>query len=380
MRTVDDLAALHRQGLALAASVPGADLNRQYHADLSPLGWHIGHCACAECYWLREVVLGEPPPDDGLYALYFPENSVKARRAAALPPRDELLEWAARVHDDHRATFADPPRAARAHEWIRSGYLLDFLCQHYAQHLETMAYVLAQRALADGGGRAAGTTPAPRPPARDAVSLAAATYAIGADADDAYDNERPHHEVTLDTAQVARYPVTNAEFLAFLHDGGYRRRECWSDAGWYWRERHGIEAPALWRRDDAGRVHEITHAGPCALSGDSPVTGLSWWEAEAFARWAGARLPHEYEWEALARTGALAGVGRVWEWCANPLHPYPGFRAFPYDGYSMPWFDGNHYVLRGGSEATHDTVRRVTFRNFHEPDKRHVFAGLRLAW
>jgi iron(II)-dependent oxidoreductase len=212
------------------------------------------------------------------------------------------------------------------------------------------------------------------------VSLAAATYAIGADADDAYDNERPRHEVTLDTAQVARYPVTNAEFLAFLHDGGYRRRECWSDAGWYWRERHGIEAPGLWRRDDAGRVHEITHAGPRALSGDSPVTGLSWWEAEAFARWAGARLPHEYEWEALARTGALAGVGRVWEWCANPLHPYPGFRAFPYDGYSMPWFDGNHYVLRGGSEATHDTVRRVTFRNFHEPDKRHVFAGLRLAW
>lgn len=380
MQTVADLAALHEQGLDLAGSLPAADLNRQYHPDLSPLGWHIGHCACAETYWLRGVVLGEPQPDAGTRALFFPENCRKERRAGAMPPQDELLAWAARVHADNRATFAAPPRRARAHAWLQSGYLVDFLCQHYAQHLETMAYVLAQRALAataDGGTAA---EPAARAPGRRGVALAAGGYTIGTDAAEAYDNERPAHAVELGAAHLGRHPVTNAEFLAFVHDGGYSRHACWSTAGWRWRARHGIDAPAYWRRDDAGALHEVTPRGPGDLDGDAPVTGVSYWEAEAFARWAGARLPHEYEWEALARAGALFGLGQAWEWCADPLHPYPGFRAYPYEGYSMPWFDGNHCVLRGASTATRDAVRRLTFRNFHEPGKRHVFAGLRLAW
>lgn len=380
MQSVEDLAELHRRGLGLAAALPADDLSRQYHADLSPLGWHIGHCALAETYWLREVVLGEPRRDNALQTLFFPENCPKDRRAATLPPRDELLEWATRIHEDNRATFAEPPAHARRHDWMRSGYLLDFLCQHYAQHLETMAYVLAQRALTGAHGWTASAEPPARAPVRNAVPLAAGTYTIGSDAPAAYDNEQPSQRVPIGRACLAMHPVSNAEFLAFVEAGGYRRRECWSGDGWRWREHEGIDTPGLWRRDGAGCFYEITPLGPRDLRGDAPVTGMSYWEADAFARWAGARLPHEYEWEALARAGALAGLGWVWEWCANPLHPYPGFRAFPYDGYSTPWFDGNHYVLRGASASTHHAVRRATFRNFHEPGKRHLFAGLRLAW
>lgn len=380
MQTVDDLAALQDAGLSLAAAVPGDELGRQFHPDLSPLGWHIGHCALTERYWLREVVLGEDPGDEALQALYFPENCRKDFRAAALPTRDELLAWARGVHDDNRALLTELPSSARGHALVRDGYLTDFLAQHYAQHLETMAYVLAQRALADDSDWHAPAEPEPRFAAPEVVHLQAGTYAVGSDALQAYDNEQPGHRVRLEEAALAREPVTNAAFLAFVGDGGYRQPELWSSAGWRWREAAGVEMPVFWRRDPAGRCCEVTPWGPRALAPESPIAGLGYWEADAFARWAGARLPHEHEWEALALSGELRETGRVWEWCANALYPYPGFRPFPYDGYSMPWFDGNHFVLRGGSEHTRGAVRRTSFRNFYEPDKRHLFAGLRLAW
>lgn len=379
MQSVDDLAALHDEGLTRAGALPCDELRRQYHPDLSPIGWHIGHCALTESYWLREVVLGEPPADEALHALYFPENSHKERRAAALPPRDELLAWAERTHRDNRVLATELAERMPEHALLRDGYLLDFLAQHYAQHLETMAYVLAQRALSAPEQAAPASEPAPRSPAPEGVALAGGRFRLGSDALATYDNEQPTHEVALAPATLARDPVTNAEFLAFIGDGGYRRPELWSTAGWHWREAAGVEQPVFWR-GAAGQRYEVTPDGPRALEPDAPVAGLGYWEADAFARWAGARLPHEHEWEALAAEGALRGVGQAWEWCANALFPYPGFRAFPYEGYSMPWFDGSHFVLRGGSEHTHDAVRRVSFRNFYEPDKRHLFAGLRLAW
>lgn len=380
MQTLDDLAILQQQGLELAAALPATDVNRQFHPDLSPLGWHIGHCALTERYWLREMVLGERPGDDALQALYFPENSRKDQRAAALPARDELLAWAHGVHDDNRALLAELPQRAGEHSLVQDGYLLDFLAQHYAQHLETMAYILAQRALGCTQGWMAPGEPEPRQPAPEPVQIGGGEYAVGSDSLYAYDNERPSHWTTLHAATLARDPVSNAEFLAFIAEGGYRRPELWSSVGWHWRETAAIDLPVFWRRDRAGHCYEVAPEGPRALAAEAPVSGLGYWEAEAFARWAGARLPHEHEWEVLAQHGALRGTGQVWEWCANPLAPYPGFQPFPYDGYSMPWFDGNHFVLRGGSEHTRAAVRRATFRNFYEPDKRHLFAGLRLAW
>ncbi len=379
MQTVDDLASLHAEGLARASTLSCQELRRQYHPDLSPVGWHIGHCALTECYWLREVVLGEPPPDESLHALYFPEHSRKDRRAAALPPRDELLAWAERTHRDSRALATELAERMPDHALLRDGYLLDFLAQHYAQHLETMAYVLAQRARNADAPEAPTIEPAPRSPLFEGVTLAGGRFVVGSDALAAYDNEQPSHEVNLAPTTLARDPVSNAEFLAFVEDGGYRRPELWTTAGWEWREASAIELPAFWC-GEPGRRYERTAEGPRVLDADAPVAGLGFWEADAYARWAGARLPHEHEWEVLASNGALRGVGQAWEWCANALFPYPGFRAFPYDGYSMPWFDGNHFVLRGGSEYTRGAVRRVSFRNFYEPDKRHLFAGLRLAW
>lgn len=124
----------------------------------------------------------------------------------------------------------------------------------------------------------------------------------------------------------------------------------------------------------------MDETGTRDLAADDPVSGVNHHEASAFARWAGARLPHEYEWESAARRRLLERSGAVWEWCANVFHPYIGFAAFPYEGYSVPYFDGRHFTLRGGSRLTQAPIRRPTFRNYYTAEKRHICAGIRLVF
>ncbi|SDG32609.1 iron(II)-dependent oxidoreductase [Limimonas halophila] len=374
-----ELEGLHRATRRIAEALTPAEVARQYHPLLSPIGWHLGHCALVERYWLRELCLGEPS-DPGQHALYFPEFSAKDSRGQRVPERDALLTHVEREHAHHRALLADPPPALRDHPLMADSYLLHFLHQHHAQHLETIRFVLAQRAHREAPDPHAPATPAPAIPAPETAALPAGRVRVGWDDVRAYDNERPASEVDLAGGRIARHPVTNAEWLAFMADGGYRTNRWWSETGQAWREANAIAAPDAWRRAANGAWVEVTPDGVRPLDPDAPVMGVSWHEAAAFAAWADARLPHEHEWEAAARTGLLNGTGRVWEWCANALFPYPGFRAFPYEGYSVPWFDGRHMIARGGSAWTHDAVRRPSFRNFFEPEVRHAFTGLRLAW
>ncbi len=238
----------------------------------------------------------------------------------------------------------------------------------------------------------------------------------------AYDNERPRHSVDLPAFWIDRWPVTNAAFQAFIADGGYRRRDLWSPAGWAFRVRSRLAAPKFWHRDGAawlrnrfGWVEEVPPG--------EPVQHVCWYEADAFARWAGRRLPTEQEWEKAARwspergdarafpwgegapsedvvnlggrffrpapvgafpagaapCGAEQLVGDVWEWTASDFSPYPGFASFPYPEYSEVFFGPDYKVLRGGSWATHPSAVRTTFRNWDYPIRRQIFAGFRCA-
>ncbi|HEV2062743.1 MAG TPA: SUMF1/EgtB/PvdO family nonheme iron enzyme, partial [Solirubrobacteraceae bacterium] len=190
---------------------------------------------------------------------------------------------------------------------------------------------------------------------------------MGAGADGfAYDNERPRHRVEVAPYRIARTPVTNATWLTFAEGGGYERREWWSDEGWAWKE-----------------DYDITHCAS-AQEGhpDAPVCHVSWFEADAFARAHGLRLPTEAEWERAAapdHAAALEGLGRVWEWTAGEFTGYPGFVATPYREYSEVFFDRGYRVLRGWSRATHPRVASTTFRNWDLPERRQLFAGVRLA-
>lgn len=355
-------------------------LRTQYHPQLSPLGWHLGHTAWTEAYWLQAVAGGDQRRTAPLAALYNPAESPKDTRGARLPAAAILHDQARQLQADNDALLAAPPRQLATHPLLEDDYLLHFLVQHYSQHYETMQMVLAQRALQDAGTQGHAAPLQPAAPVTDAIAIEAGHYRVGGIEPTGYDNELPAQHVTLEPYRIATRPLSNANYLAFMQDGGYARRELWSTDGWQWLQQATPAAPDHWRSDDTGEWVGITPEGACTLAADDPVQGISWYEASACARWAGGRLPHEHEWEVARRMQHLQADGQAWEWCANTLFPYDGFRAFPYDGYSTPWFDGNHYCLRGGSRHTRPAIRRASFRNFYPPAVRHVFAGLRLAY
>jgi len=379
---IDELEQAQQYLHELTARVGPEHYRRQFHPDLSPAGWHLGHCAWTEDYWIGEQALGDTSHTRELADLYIPARAPKAGRGTRLPDWDTLLEWSAERQRHNRGRLLVLIEKPHSHPLLPDAYLPRFLLQHVAQHCETVCLLLRQmQACLDATVPADMVMPAARPLRRARVTLPAGRYRIGSDpGQGAYDNELPGHEVFLNAVELAAGPVSNAEYLAFMQAGGYADDTQWDPQGQDWRRGHGCEAPEHWRRNDAGHWYEITVAGPTPLPAEAPVEGLSLHEARAFARWAGARLPHEYEWEAAARLGLLQDQGRIWEWCANPLHPYPGFCAYPYAGYSSAWFDGRHFVLKGGGRHTLAAVRRPGFRNFYQADKRHIGAGLRLAW
>lgn len=354
-----------------------AECRKQHHPELSPLSWHLGHAFFVESHWLREVALER---DDGLAAwhdLYFPEHSPKGERGMRLPERDELLAWTREQEAINDACWAEAVTAD--HTLMRDDYLRRFLIQHYGQHLETMGLICRQARLLELTASDVPQLRESEAPASDTVDVPAWKGSIGADdADAIYDNEHPAHRQRVAGFRLAARPVNNAEWLAFIEDGGYRRPELWADAGCDWLTATGTEHPEHWRPHPDGGWYSADPEDP--LMPDTPVHGICAHEADAFARWAGARLPHEHEWESAARQGLLKNRGRVWEWCGNALYPYPGFRAFPYERYSTPWFDDEHRVLRGGSRLTAPELRRHSFRNFYPEGHRHILGGLRLVW
>lgn len=374
-----DLAQLQAGLLAFARRFDDADLRRQPDALLSPLGWHLRHCVFIECLWICEIVGGDDRLTRPLRTDCIPELAPKPTRGARLPPRDALLAWAETEMAANLRRLGRLPAGDTGNRLLDDGYLGDFLADHHAQHLETMAMVATALALARAPDR-------PRRPGLtangragpDFVTVDGGRIGIGTAHGFAFDNERPARTVDLDAFTIARRPVSNGDYARFIADGGYREPSYWSPAGWHWRRTAGISAPYHWRRAVDGGWVGVGIDGVETLAADEPVSGINRYEAGACARWAGAALPHEYQWEAARRAQAIADHGHAWEWCANDFHPYPGFRPFTYRAYSQSWFDHRHVVLRGASRHTHPRIARPGFRNYYSPHCRHIFAGLRL--
>jgi iron(II)-dependent oxidoreductase len=378
---IEELSQAQSLLLALAEDVDEATFRTQYHSDLSPLGWHLGHCVYTDCLWLHETLHGDDSVTAPIADFYTPPNTPKSERGRLLPPQTALLTWARELQHFNLHYLRNLPAGCRRHPLLEDDDILHFLIQHNSQHYETMVMVLTQKALAEE------QLPDPPPPplqaaavCGDSASIAAGHYRVGGKRPAACDNEMPAQRAELGPFDISRYPVSNAEYLGFIEDGGYRRDALWDAAGWSWREQRQIQHPDHWRLSRTHGWYATGMRGAYQLAADQPVSGISHYEARAFARWAKARLPHEYQWEVACRLAALEQTGRVWEWCGNTFHPYQGFQPFPYPEYSQPWFDGQHFSLRGGSLHTRPSVKRASFRNFFRADKRHVFAGLRLVF
>lgn len=381
--SVNMLHHTQEQGLALFNAAPKHSQHRQYHKDLSPLSWHLGHMAFIETYWIREIIQNDKRETAHLHDFYLPERSPKTERGKTLEAQTGLEHWARTLFAQNCQRLASLIEGHDPHPLLRDHYVLHFLIQHNAQHLETMRMVLQQQMLGEPHGHYKVAHPLKvRPSATPQIHLSGGLIHLGHNNNaEAFDNELPHHPVDLKAFKIAAKPVSNGEFLGFIEANGYQEKCYWSDRGWQWQHVFRANSPEHWYQNKEGAWYAVGLGGPKDIDTESAVMGINHFEAEAFAHYAKCRLPHEQEWEHAMVTNSdiAASTGESWEWCKNTFYPYPGYRPFPYERYSSTWFDDQHFSLRGGSHHTESMIKRASFRNFYSPDKRHIFAGLRLA-
>ncbi len=354
----DRLTAARRRTYELIEPLDDAQLNRVYSPILSPLAWDLGHIANFEELWLVQTIGEREPLHGELGRLYDAIENPRRERGELPILRDaELRSYLADVRERTLEVLAEVEIGADAEDpLLREGFVYEMLIAHELQHNETMLQLLQ---MVDGyelpGSLGIETVPS----GAGAVAMAAGAYEIGAaGAGFAYDNERPRHVVALDGFEIDRTPVTNAAYTAYM-------------------EATGAEPPLHWEGDAESGWVSVVRGRREPVESAQPVVHVSWHEADAFARWAGKRLPSEAEWE--AARAELSAVGQVWEWTSSDFLAHPGFEAFPYREYSEVFFGEEYKVLRGGSWATHPDVMRPSFRNWDLPQRRQIFAGFRCA-
>jgi len=357
---------------ALIEHLEDGQLERVYSQIMSPLVWDLGHIAAYEDLWLAHRLGEHELLRPGLAALYDAFETPRAIRGdiellGPVQARDYLAEVRARTVQ----TLGE--------RGIGDGVICEMVVRHELQHGETMRQAMVIAGLLGEADTAARDRPLPGDPedgdaspapVGDWIEVAAGSFAMGAPSDGfAYDNERPLHEQHTPGFQIARRPATNADWLRFAELGGYEREELWSEDGWAWL--------AELQQPQASAMHPAIAAG----HPQAPACHVSWFEAQAFAHMHDARLPREAEWEKAATLegSPLEAVSRVWEWTESTFGGYPGFVAHPYREYSEVFFGEDYRVLRGGSWATDERVAGPHFRNWDLPQRRQIFAGVRLA-
>jgi iron(II)-dependent oxidoreductase len=423
----DQLLEARARTLLLVAPLSDEDLRRQHDPLMSPVLWDLGHIAHFEELWLTRNLDG-PIEFVEMPGMYNPfEHPRRERGALPLPGLKECRAIMDEIRGRVLARLAATDLES-GDPLLRDGFVYQMVLQHEYQHNETILQTLQLKQGAPYSP-VARLEPAPAGvadtmPARGAmVPFPGGRVELGTDdRAAAYDNERPRHAVEVAPFLIDAHPVANRDFFIFIAAGGYETPEYWSEAGWRWRQEAGITAPKYWRLEDGLWItRSMDRRAP--VDPRHPVSHVCYYEAEAFARFAGKRLPTEIEWEAAASWDPATGLkrtypwgeappdrtlanldqltfgttplgtyplnvspigchgmlGDVWEWTSSDFGPWPGFESFPYPEYSEAFFGTEYKVLRGGSWATRPGAIRNTFRNWDYPIRRQIFSGFRCA-
>jgi iron(II)-dependent oxidoreductase len=362
----DALCEARERTLALVESLDDEQLNTVYSPILSPLAWDLGHIANFEELWLVQTIGGREPLHGDLGRFYDAiENPRRIRGELPILRDSELRSYMADVRERTLDVLEGVEIGPEVEDpLLREGFVYEMLLAHELQHNETMLQLLQLVEGYEPPAEVASERTSARMVARSAagagemVAIEAGEYEIGATARGfAYDNERPRHVVELAAFQIDRTPASNGAYISFMEDTG-------------------AEPPMHWEREGDSWV-DSSCGRRTPIDREDPVIHVSWDQADAFAIWAGKRLPTEHEWE--AARDRLDGIGHGWEWTSSDFLAYPGFAAFPYREYSEVFFGEEYKVLRGSSWGTHSRVGRPTFRNWDLPQRSQIFAGMRCA-
>ena len=418
---VNDLLDAREVELELLEGLADAQLLGSRGHFIEPPIWEMGHVGWFQELWILRHLDGAAtllPASDSMYDSF--NVSYKLRWNHHYPTRRETLGYISEVlRRSVERLERDTPSTTEGYFYTLAALHEDMHAENLTLILQTLGYARPTLSRFDPAGASPHVDTSYRP---YDVSVPGGTFMLGATPAEpfVFDNEKWAHPVQVQPFRIRSTPVTNAEFGAFVYDGGYSRRECWSRQGWSWRQRENAEHPLFWMRDAEGRWYERQFGVPARLLPWHPVVHVNWYEAQAYCRWAGRRLPTEAEWEVAATFDPLTGrkrrfpwgndppsseranldyraagtvdvralpdgdspvgcrqmIGNVWEWVADTFRPYPGYVRDPYKEYSEPYF-GQKNVLRGGCWTTRSRLIRSTWRNFYKCHRRNIFAGFR---
>jgi gamma-glutamyl hercynylcysteine S-oxide synthase len=391
-----DLQLCRQLTLELVNGIDPYTLTTQSHPDFSPIGWHLGHIAFTEAYWILEQCAGLKPQFTQYHKLFRADGLPKAERQN-LPNFEAILDYLATI----RNQVLDYLEIAHLEQQDR---LWRWLIQHESQHNETIAFVRELHRLKSNSSNINDSFCQENNlnHRENMIKIPEGDFLMGNNHIEAMDNEIPQHQIKLKTYYLDPYPVTCGEYQKFITSGGYQERKWWSKKGWQWLQQNPVTQPLYWSNNSL-----------------DPVCGVSWYEAEAYSNFIGKRLPTEAEWEKAASwnngakscypwgnisphekhcnhnclegkitpvnkylegksvTGCWDFLGNIWEWTSSWFDGYSGFKHYPYSGYSQSYFDHKHRVLKGGSWATRPWGLRSSFRNWYHPEVRQIFAGFR---
>ncbi|KUL58630.1 ergothioneine biosynthesis protein EgtB [Streptomyces sp. NRRL S-1521] len=420
-RALAALLTARQRTAALTDCVEDGELTAQHSPLMSPLVWDLAHIGNQEEQWLLRAVAGRDamrPEIDSLYDAF--EHPRAERPSLPLLAPGEARGYAAEVRG--RALDVLEATPFRGTALTEAGFAFGMIAQHEQQHDETM---LITHQLRSGPAVLTAPDPLPGPPFTGPaeVLVPGGPFTMGTSTEPwALDNERPAHRRLVPPFFIDTTPVTNAAYQRFIDDGGYDEIRWWTPEGWAMVRKNALRAPLFWRRE-GGQWLRRRFGTTEPVPADEPVLHVSWYEADAYARWAGRRLPTEEEWEKAARHDPATGrslrypwgdedptperanlgqrhlrpapagsypagasplgvrqlIGDVWEWTSSGFLPYPGFAAFPYREYSDVFFGGDYKVLRGGAFSVDAVACRGTFRNWDHPVRRQIFSGFRTA-
>jgi iron(II)-dependent oxidoreductase len=416
-----ELEAARARVRAMLAGLPEAELRRQHSPLMSPLIWDVAHVANYEEQWLLRA-LGAPAFTDSAFdAIYDAFRHPRGTRAELpLLSPEAAFAYATRVREAVREHLDSLPEDS--HEpLLAGGYVFGMVAQHEQQHAETLAATLQLMTAVEYRVPTPRARPRPGATPLAEVFIPGGPVRLGSDDAWAYDNERPAFETDVAAFLLDAHPVTNGDYLVFVESGGYEDPRWWHPKGWDVVQAEGLRHPLFWLPQGSHVWLRRRFGQVEPLPKDEPVQHVSWYEADAYARWAGKRLPTEAEWEKAARgsdgtprehpwgdaapteahanlggdtwgpapvgsypagvshDGVWGLLGDVWEWTASDFRPYEGFRAFPYREYSEVFFGEDYKVLRGGAWASAPVAVRNGFRNWDFPNRRQLFAGFRCA-